>query len=280
MVGLGEILWDVFPTGKVLGGAPANFAYHAMQQGMNSIVISAIGRDMLGHEIRESLNQKRQNFMLVDTDYPTGTVQVSVSETGIPTYDIRENVAWDHIPLTAAIKDIARITSVVCFGSLAQRAEESRSTIREFLSLVPESAMKIFDINLRLHYYTEEIIKESLQQATILKINDEELAVVAPMLQLQGDDAAMSRQLIEMFQLQMVILTAGGKYSCVYTADDCSCIDTPQVTVVDTVGAGDTFTAVMASSLLQGLSFKQAHEKAVETAAFVCTRKGAMPEYD
>lgn len=280
MVGLGEILWDVFPTGKVLGGAPANFAYHAMQQGMNSIVISAIGRDMLGHEIRESLNRKRQNFMLVDTDYPTGTVQVSVSETGIPTYDIRENVAWDHIPLTAAIKDIARITSAVCFGSLAQRAEESRSTIREFLSLVPEHAMKIFDINLRLHYYTEEIIKESLQQATILKINDEELAVVAPMLQLQGDNAAMSRQLIEMFHLQMVILTAGGKYSCVYTADDYSCINTPQVAVVDTVGAGDSFTAVMASSLLQGLSFKQAHEKAVEIAAFVCTRKGAMPEYD
>ena len=161
IVGLGEILWDVFPERKVLGGAPANFAYHISQFGFDGCAVSAIGNDPLGTEILDSLAQRQLNHLIEKTDFPTGTVKVSIDNWGVPCYEICEDAAWDNIPFTRAIAEIAKETQVVCFGSLAQRHEVSRATIHAFLDAMPKDSLKIFDINLRLHYYTKEVIERS-----------------------------------------------------------------------------------------------------------------------
>ena len=177
VVGLGEVLWDVLPEGKKLGGAPANFAYHVSQFGYDTMAVSAVGHDALGDETLEALNEKQLNFCMPRVDYPTGTVQVTLDDEGVPTYVIREGVAWDNIPFTAELEDLAHHTSAVCFGSLAQRSPESRATIQAFLKALPENALKIFDINLRQNFYTRDLLVESMKACNILKINDEELVV-------------------------------------------------------------------------------------------------------
>ena len=154
VVGLGEILWDVFPERKVLGGAPANFAYHVSQFGYNGYAVSAIGDDLLGKEILSSLQDKGLNYLIETTNFQTGTVQVTLNKTGIPQYEICENVAWDNIPFTAKTENLAKNTGTVCFGSLAQRNEVSKETIKRFLAAMPENSLKIFDINIRQHFYT------------------------------------------------------------------------------------------------------------------------------
>ena len=183
VVGLGEVLWDVLPEGKKLGGAPANFAYHAGQfLGMdNTIAVSALGEDKLGDETIEALKEHGLNYLLPRVPYPTGTVQVQLDEQGIPTYDIKENVAWDNIPFDDDIAEIARNCRAVCFGSLAQRNVVSRETIQKFLDATPADCLKIFDINLRQQFYTQEILRESFQRCNILKINDEELVLIGRM---------------------------------------------------------------------------------------------------
>ncbi len=184
VVGLGEVLWDVLPEGKKLGGAPANFAYHAGQfLGMdNTIAVSALGEDKLAEETIEALKEHGLNDLLPRVPYPTGTVQVQLDEQGIPTYDIKENVAWDNIPFDDDIAQIARNCRAVCFGSLAQRNVVSRETIQKFLDATPADCLKIFDINLRQQFYTQEILRESFQRCNILKINDEELVLAIPVL--------------------------------------------------------------------------------------------------
>ncbi|MDR0370991.1 MAG: carbohydrate kinase [Prevotellaceae bacterium] len=279
IIGLGEILWDMLPSGKVLGGAPANFAYHVSQFGLNGYVISAIGNDLLGKEILDSLVEKRLDFLIENVDFPTGTVQVTLDEKGVPQYEICESVAWDNIPFTQQAEELARTCDAVCFGSLAQRNAVSRTTILKMLELVPASALKIFDINLRQHFYTKEIIENSLQRSNILKINDEEVISVGKLFDWQGlSEEAVCKKILDTYSLKMVILTKGAIGSSVLTADETSYIDTPKVHVADTVGAGDSFTGTFVVALLNGDSVRNAHKLAVEVSAYVCTQHGAMPQ--
>lgn len=278
IVGLGEILWDVLPTGKVLGGAPANFAYQASQFGLEGYAVSAIGNDPLGDEIIENLNSKSLNHIVEQVDFPTGTVQVTLDSNGIPQYEICENVAWDNIPLTPKIEELARKTSTVCFGSLAQRSEVSRQTIHRFLELLPADALKVFDINLRQHFYTKEIIDTSLKYSNVLKINDDEVVIVAKLFGWEGlEEMEVCKKLRQLYDLKLVILTKGTKGSAVITAKDAFFRPTPIVEVADTVGAGDAFSAGFVASLLKGKSIEEAHRIAVEVSAYVCTQHGAMP---
>lgn len=278
VVGIGEILWDVFPEGKVLGGAPANFAYHATQLGLEGYAVSAIGKDDLGDEILEVLKGKPLQYMLEETAYPTGTVKVTLNGNGIPEYEICENVAWDNIPLTAEMKDLAKQTDAVCFGSLAQRHPVSRATIQTFVGLVAPNALKIFDINLRQSFYNQSIIVDSLKMANVLKINEEELVSVAELLEIKVvGEQRICTTLIDDYDLKLVVLTRGENGSFVFSKEASSFIETPKVEVADTVGAGDSFTGAFVAGLLNGNDIVQAHKRAVEVSAYVCTQKGAMP---
>jgi fructokinase len=282
VVGLGEVLWDVLPEGKKLGGAPANFAYHAGQfLGMdNTIAVSALGEDKLADETIEALREHGLNDLLPRVPYPTGTVQVQLDEQGIPTYDIKENVAWDNIPFDDDIAEIARNCRAVCFGSLAQRNVVSRETIQKFLDATPPDCLKIFDINLRQQFYTQEILRESFQRCNILKINDEELVLIGRMFGYPGLDIENKCWLIlGKYNLDMLVLTCGTNGSYVFTSGHVSFQETPKVKVADTVGAGDSFTGSFVGSILNGKSVPEAHRTAVQVSAYVCTQNGAMPTY-
>ncbi|HOF99120.1 MAG TPA: carbohydrate kinase [Paludibacteraceae bacterium] len=278
IVGIGEILWDVLPTGKVLGGAPANFAYHISQLGFDGIAVSAIGNDELGEEIIENLHRKNMNFIIEKVSFPTGTVQVTLNDAGIPCYEICENVAWDNIPFTEEMKKLAQETKAVCFGSLAQRHPVSRQTIQQFLDIVPQEALKIFDVNLRQHFYSKELIDYSLKKCNILKINDEEILLLSQLFDWnEKSDIDICKRLLRDYSLDMIVLTKGTNGSCVVTPHEISSKPTPIVEVADTVGAGDAFTAGFVAGILKGKSVPDAHELAVEISAFVCTQQGAMP---
>jgi fructokinase len=278
IVGLGEILWDVLPTGKVLGGAPANFACIASQFGLNGYAVSSIGNDLPGKEILDSLAEKQLNFLIENVDFPTGTVLVTVDEKGVPQYKICEGVAWDNIPFTQRSEELARTCDAVCFGSLAQRNTVSRNSILQFLELVPEDALKIFDINLRQHFYSKEIIEKSLQKANILKINDEEVSIIAALFDWKGSEEEVCKKIMNDYSLKMIVETKGATGSYVFTPNDTSYLDTPKVHVADTVGAGDSFTGSFVAALLNGESIRNAHKLAVEVSAYVCTQHGAMPQ--
>ncbi|HOJ66714.1 MAG TPA: carbohydrate kinase [Paludibacteraceae bacterium] len=278
IVGIGEILWDVLPTGKVLGGAPANFAYHISQLGFDGFAVSAIGNDELGEEIIENLHRKNMNFIIEKVSFPTGTVQVTLNDAGIPCYEICENVAWDNIPFTEEMKKLAQETKAVCFGSLAQRHPVSRQTIQQFLDIVPQEALKIFDVNLRQHFYSKELIDYSLKKCNILKINDEEILLLSQLFDWnEKSDIDICKRLLRDYSLDMIVLTKGTNGSCVVTPHEISSKPTPIVEVADTVGAGDAFTAGFVAGILKGKSVPDAHELAVEISAFVCTQQGAMP---
>ena len=280
VVGMGEALWDVLPEGKKIGGAPANFAYHVSQFGLNSRVVSAVGDDKLGMEILDNFREKKLNAMVEIVPYPTGTVQVELDDEGVPCYDIKEGVAWDNIPYTPALEDLAKHTKAVCFGSLAQRSVVSRETINRFLdAMSTENTLKIFDINLRQGFYTKEILCNSFRKCNVLKINDEELVTVSRMFGYPGIDLQDKCWiLLAKYNLKMLILTCGVNGSYVFTPGDVSFVETPKVEVADTVGAGDSFTAAFVASILSGLSIGEAHKLAVEVSAYVCTQNGAMPE--
>ena len=213
-------------------------------------------------------------------EHPTGTVQVEVDRCGIPQYDIRENVAWDNIPYTDRLESLARRTRAVCFGSLAQRNGVSRDTIHRFLKAIPKenNPLVVFDINLRQNFYSREILDEAMRSCNILKINDEELEAVSEMFSLEGADMQKRcMELVERYGLSMLILTCGTNGSYVFTPGEVSFQPTPKVTVADTVGAGDSFTAAFVANLLKGKSVTESHRKAVATSAYVCTQHGAMP---
>ena len=188
IVGIGEALWDVLPEGKKIGGAPANFAYHVSQFGYDSLAISAVGADALGDELLSKFDERGLHYLIPRIDYPTGTVQVTLDAEGVPTYDIREGVAWDNIPFTPELEEVARHTRAVCFGSLAQRSSVSHDTIRRFLDATPTDCLKIFDINLRQNFYTKETLQESIKSCNILKINDEELVTLGRLFGYPGLD--------------------------------------------------------------------------------------------
>ena len=280
VVGMGEALWDVLPEGKKIGGAPANFAYHVSQFGLPSCVVSAVGDDALGKEIIENFTSKGLNQLIAEVPYPTGTVQVEIDPAGVPQYEIKENVAWDNIPYTAHLEMLAEKTKAVCFGSLAQRNVVSRNTINRFLDAMPqnEDTLVVFDVNLRQGFYNKEILCNSMKRCNILKINDEELVTVSRMFGYPGIDLQDKCWiLLGKYNLKMLILTCGINGSYVFTPGNVSFQPTPKVEVADTVGARDSFTAAFIASILKGKSVQEAHSTAVQTSAFVCTKKGAMP---
>lgn len=280
VVGMGEALWDVLPEGKKIGGAPANFAYHVSQFGLPSCVVSAVGNDALGHEILQNFTSKDLNYLIEEVPYPTGTVQVEIDQAGVPQYEIKENVAWDNIPWTERLEELARNTKAVCFGSLAQRNVVSRNTINRFLDMMPkdDDRLVVFDVNLRQGFYNKEILCNSMKRCNILKINDEELITVSRMFGYPGIDLQDKCWiLLGKYNLKMLILTCGINGSYVFTPGNVSYQPTPKVDVADTVGAGDSFTAAFIANLLRGRSVAEAHGYAVRTSAYVCTRQGAMP---
>lgn len=280
IVGMGEALWDILPEGKKLGGAPANFAYHVSQFGLKSCVVSAVGDDALGNLIIENFKEKGLKHIISQVPYPTGTVLVEIDQTGIPQYEIKENVAWDNIPFTDELEALAKQTSAVCFGSLAQRNVVSRETINRFIDAMPkaENDLIIFDVNLRQSFYNKEILDQSMKRCNVLKINDEELVVISRILGYPGTDLQSKCWiLLGRYNLKMLILTCGVNGSYVFTPGGMSFYATPQVKVADTVGAGDSFTAAFTSCILKGMPIAEAHHKAVDVSAFVCTQNGAMP---
>lgn len=281
VVGLGEALWDVLPEGKKIGGAPANFAYHAAQFGLDSRVVSAVGSDKLGDEILENFAGKQLNTLIETVPYPTGTVMVTLDEHGVPCYDIKENVAWDNIPFTPELEKLAAQTQAVCYGSLAQRNVVSRETINRFLDTMPDEdgQLKIFDVNLRQDFYTNDILCQSFSKCNVLKINDEELVTVSRLFGYPGIDLRDKCWiLIAKYNLKMLILTCGINGSYVFTPGKVSFVETPLVEVADTVGAGDSFTGAFCAAILNGASIPEAHQLAVDVSAYVCTQNGAMPE--
>ena len=280
IVGIGEALWDVLPEGKKIGGAPANFAYHVSQFGLESCAVSAVGDDELGKEIRSNFEEKKLQTLIETVPYPTGTVQVEIDKLGVPQYDIKENVAWDNIPFTPQIEELAHRTKAICFGSLAQRSKVSRNTIEQFIEAMPktEDTLIVFDVNLRQSFYSRDVLDRSMKRCNVLKINDEELITISRMLGYQGTDLQSKCWiLLGRYHLKMLILTCGVNGSYVFTPGSMSFLTTPRVKVADTVGAGDSFTGAFVASILKGLSVADAHQKAVNVSAFVCTQRGAMP---
>jgi fructokinase len=279
MVGLGEVLWDILPEKKEFGGAPANFAYHAKALGGDGWVVSCIGDDSLGVEILDRLDGMDINrqFVALDREHPTGTVSVEIDGDGKPTYIIHEGVAWDFIPQMPGLDEAAAKVDAVCFGSLAQRAPVSQETIGRFLAATKPDCLRIFDINLRQHYYDAETVTAGLEAASVLKLNDEELPVVAWMLQMEGDEPQLLDSLLKRFSLKLVALTKGEKGSVLVAADGRSELDAVGTTISDTVGAGDAFTAVVAVGMMRGLDLETINRHASRVAAYVCSQSGATP---
>jgi fructokinase len=272
IVGLGEILWDIFPERKMLGGAAAHFAMHASQFGCSGCVVSAVGKDSLGKEILGLLAEKELNFIIESVDYPTGEVQVTLDAQGVPQYKICENTAWDNIPFTERAKELALNCSAVCFGTLAQRNETSRKTIRHFLELVPHNAYKILDLNLRQHFYSKKIIHESLLRCNILKANEEEIAKTAQLFGFTGmTEQEIYLHLLKTYNLQMVVETKGAVGSYVFASGETSYLDSPKIHAVNTVGAGDSFIGTFIAALLCGKTMRSAHQLAVEVSSFYIT---------
>jgi len=278
-VGLGEILWDLLPGGRVLGGAPANFAYHAHALGARGVVVSAVGADSLGGEILARLESSglETGYIALDPAYPTGTVSVELEREGVPRFTIHEHVAWDHQAFTPSHAMLASRTGAVCFGTLAQRHPATASTIRRFLDATGPGALRILDINLRQHYYSREVILESLERASILKLNDQELPLVSELLGLSEEEEPALYGLLSRFDLEMIALTRGAEGSLLLTPSASSRQKPDPVRVVDSVGAGDAFTAAVVLGLLRQRPLEEIHRHASAVASYVCTQPGATP---
>ena len=276
VIGLGEILWDMLPGGKRAGGAPVNFAYHAGMNHVEAWAISAVGDDELGRELLEVARYNGIRMMAETVDHPTGTVKVELDGT-IPTFIICEDVAWDYIPLSVQALTLVKRASAISFGTLAQRSECSKRTIQGLVKAAPAGALKVFDINLRQNFYSKDIILESLEICNVLKINDEELAVVKKLFGLDCiSDEDFCISVIRRFGLRYLILTAGASHSTVYGSDGkSSTIKTPETPVVDTVGAGDSFSGAFVAAVLNGAGMEEAHQKAVDAASATCSHAGA-----
>ena len=278
VIAIGETVWDMLPAGKQLGGAPLNFAFFAKELGADAYAVSAIGNDTLGDETFDVASATGVNLdHLQRNDLPTSRVLITLDDKGIPQYEIVEGVAWDAIECSDADVDLVKDAAVICWGSLAQRCEKSRQSVLAMLEAAPKDCMKVFDINIRQHYYSHKVIETSLVHADILKLNEDELPLISDILDLRGEDKEIVAELMERYSLKYLVYTHGADFSEVYAADGTySHVPTPEVEVADTVGAGDSFTAVFVTSLLKGASMSEAHAKAVEVSAFVCTRHGAI----
>jgi fructokinase len=281
VVGLGELLWDDFPSGRQIGGAPANFAYHCQVLGAQAHVVSAVGDDAPGTALLAGLRQHHLDtaYVHIDTIHPTGRVSVALDTEGVPTYTIHEKVAWDHIPVTSALLDLASSAHAVCFGTLAQRSSLSRKAIDAFLSATRPECLRVFDINLRQSFFDAALIEAGLHRASVLKLNDDELRILIRLLRLDADGAAAMDTLLDRYDLDLVALTRGPRgcllHSNKQTVEDAG---SPVPAVRDTVGAGDCFTATLAVGILRRQPLTRIAAEANRRAAFVCTQSGAMPD--
>jgi fructokinase len=280
IVALGEVLWDLLPEGKMLGGAPANFAFHARALGAESRLVSRVGDDRLGREILQRFSAKGLPIdgLQVDPAASTGTVSVHLSDDGQPNYIIHEGVAWDAIAVTPEAMEMVTKADAICFGSLAQRAATSREAIRALVSATTPGTWRIFDINLRQNYSTRETIETSLGLANVLKLNETELPVLAEMFGLAGESRDQLAALAERFDLRAIALTLGAGGSLLRVDETCSAYAGTPVKVRDTIGAGDSFTAMLALGLIAGWPAAQINERANAIAAFVCSQSGATPD--
>jgi fructokinase len=280
VVGLGEVLWDLLPSGKQMGGAPANFAYMSSVLGDRGVVASRIGTDDLGPEAERILEDLGLDcsFLQKDAEHPTGTVQVRVDAAGQPDFKISENVAWDFLEWTADWADLARTTDVVCFGSLAQRSTTSQATIRRFLQAVPANTLRVYDVNLRQCFFNRETLHESLQLAHIAKLNDLELPQVARILALSGETAEdHARSLLERYGLRLVCITRGAHGSLLMSERQVAGHSGLSVRVADTIGAGDAFTACLAHFYRRGASLTEINDVCNRFAGWVATQVGGTP---
>jgi fructokinase len=283
-IGLGELLWDLFPEGKQLGGAPANFAYMTRLLSDEGMVASRVGNDALGRAAGRRLERLglRTSHIQLDSTHPTGTVKVQVDPAGQPTFRIAEAVAWDFLAWTPEWRALAERADAVCFGSLAQRSPESRSTIRAFLSALRPGATRVFDVNLRQSFYDADTLSESAKLADIMKVNNDELAVVAKLLGIPFiyDELRAARWLRDTFGLKLVCITRGAKGSLLVGAEETSEHPGYRVHVADTVGAGDAFTAALVYHHLRHASVPTLNEAANRMGAWVASQTGATPPRD
>lgn len=280
VVGLGELLWDLLPAGKQLGGAPANFAYITSLLGDDGIPASRLGEDNLGAEAIHRLGELALSteFVQKDADHPTGTVKVEVDGSGQPRFEISESVAWDFLDWTPQWQKLAQQADAVCFGSLAQRSERSRSTIRSFLLASRKNAMRVFDANFRQHFYTAQVFSESLRLATVVKLNHEELPRTMHLFELEHrSEEDSARRLLSMYELQLVCVTRGDAGSLLVSAEESNQHPGFKVKVADTVGAGDAFTAALVHGYLRETSLAQTNETANRVGAWVASQSGATP---
>lgn len=281
VVGLGEVLFDLLPNGKVLGGTVSNFAYVSNQLGNQGIIASRVGKDDLGNEALQFLHEAGldTSYIQIDSEHPTGTVDVTLID-GQPSYNVIEGVAWDFLGLTDQWQELAKTCDAVCFGTLGQRNAVSEKTIQGFLAATREGCLKVFDINFRQHFYSKENVATSLKWADVVKLNHEELPVACEMFGIEcSDQIAQARQLLEKYGLKVICITRGGNGSVLLNADDVSEHPGIKVQVADTIGAGDSFTATMAHGLLRNWDLDEINNKANQVAAFVASKTGAMPSF-
>lgn len=280
VVGLGELLWDVFPDGKRPGGAPANVAFQAQQLGCCGLVVSRVGVDSLGDELVEFLQSQSLQASMIQRDEtaPTGRVTVSFNAENQPEYVIHEDVAWDKLEFTAELEAIMQQAAAVCFGTLAQRCPTSRKTIYKAVSATSEECLRVYDINIRQEYYDIAWIEASLNLATILKLNDEEVDLLASMLKLPANHDQFSKALIEKYALNLVCITRGANGCLVVSAEDSIDIPGEPIKVADTVGAGDAFTAGLIFSQLSGRTLEASARFANKIGGLVAAHHGAMPD--
>lgn len=280
VVGIGELLWDLLPSGRQIGGAPANFAYHAHALGAEATVISRVGDDDLGRELIRRLEKLGlpSDCVEVDPAFPTGTVTVQIGPAGQPQFTIHEGVAWDHLAGEPAARLAVSTAHAVCFGTLAQRHEPSRSTIRSLLAASPPAALRILDVNLRQQYYSKKLIEESLALANILKVNETELPRLAEMFDLSGDERTQISQLAERQGLDLIAYTRGEHGSLLLAGGRWSDHPGLPAKLADTVGAGDAFTAAMTLGFLAGWDLDEINHRSNEVASYVASCTGATPE--
>ena len=283
IVGLGELLWDVFPNRKELGGAPANFAYMTSLLGDEGVVASRVGRDRLGNAAARRLAKLglSQEWLQLDRNSPTGTVKVEVFEDGQPKFQIAENVAWDNFEWTSQWQALAGRAAAVCFGSLAQRSERSRKTIRLFLQNLPPNAVKVFDVNLRQSFFSADILRESAKSADIMKVNEDELVRVSELLGYQSNAKETAGQwLLRTCGLKLVCVTEGPSGSSLVAADGVHRHPGFPTEVADTVGAGDAFTAALIHHYLRGATLDEMNEAANRMGSWMASQVGATPKPD
>jgi fructokinase len=283
VVGLGELLWDVFPKGKELGGAPANFAYMTSLLGDYGIVASRVGSDALGRTAGRRLERigLRSQYLQIDTKHLTGTVKVQVDPAGQPTFEIAESVAWDFFEWTPEWERLAATADAVCFGSLAQRSAQSRATIRAFLKEVRRGTTRVFDVNLRQAFYSADTLADSMKLTEIVKLNQEELAIVVKLLghEFLNDERA-ALWLRDTYNLQLVCVTRGAQGSLLVSAGETSQHAGCRVVVADTVGSGDAFTAALVYHYLRRASLATLNEAANRMGGWVASQTGATPPRD